>query len=141
MSAHEDTNGASNGKYMVGFVLAVILTLLSFIPVMNGYLNDLSTTFKVLYLIGLAVIQIVVQIVFFLHLNHGPDAKWLVGTMWFGALCVLIIIGGSWWALNHLNWNMSGGSGRIVRPAITDMVTPDAAPVTESTQPAAEPAE
>lgn len=124
MSAHEETNGASYGKYLVGFVLAVILTLLSFIPVMNGYLGDLSTTFKVIYLIGLALIQIFVQIVFFLHLNHGPDAKWLVGTMWFGALCVLVIIGGSFWAMSHLNWNMMGGSGRVERPAVTGEAVP-----------------
>ena len=122
MSEHNEAHGVSTGKYMVGFVLAIILTLASFIPVMQGMLDSWAVSTKVIYLLGMAVIQMVVQIVFFLHLNQGPDAKWMVGSMWFGALCVVIIIGGTWWARSHLNYNMRGSSGRISQPDLIDQV-------------------
>lgn len=133
MSEHEEAHGVSTGKYMVGFVLAIILTLASFIPVMNHMLDDWAISTKVIYLIGMAVIQMIVQIVFFLHLNQGPDAKWMVGSMWFGALCVVIIIGGTWWAMSHLNYNMMGGSGRISQPDLIDEM-PGGSPVSPSTE-------
>lgn len=122
MSEHNEAHGVSTGKYMVGFVLAIILTLASFIPVMQGMLDSWAVSTKVIYLLGMAVIQMIVQIVFFLHLNQGPDAKWMVGSMWFGALCVVIIIGGTWWAISHLNYNMMGSSGRISQPDLIDQV-------------------
>lgn len=133
MSEHEEVHGVTTGKYMVGFILAIILTLASFIPVMQGMLDNWAVSTKVIYLIGMAVIQMVVQIVFFLHLNEGPDAKWLVGSMWFGALCVVIIIGGTWWAISHLNYNMMGGSGRIVQPDLVDQI-PGGSPATPATE-------
>lgn len=118
MSDHDHEHGASTGKYLVGFILAVILTLAAFIPVMRGMMSDWAASSKVLYLIGLALIQIVMQIIFFLHLNSGPDAKWNVGTMWFGAFCVFMVIGGTWFAMSHINYNMmSGSAGRIEQPA------------------------
>lgn len=88
---------------------------------MYGLLDSWAVSTKVIYLIGMALIQIVVQIVFFLHLNSGPDAKWNWITLWFAAMCVFIIIGGTWWAISHLNYNMMGGSGRIVVPEILEM--------------------
>ncbi|WP_295962548.1 cytochrome o ubiquinol oxidase subunit IV [uncultured Bartonella sp.] len=133
MNEHEEAHGVTTGKYMVGFILAVILTLASFIPVMQGMLDNWAVSTKVIYLIGMALIQIFVQIVFFLHLNEGPDAKWMVGSMWFGALCVFIVLGGTWWAISHLNYNMMGGSGRIVQPDIIDQV-PGGSPVAPSTE-------
>lgn len=113
----------SVGKYLVGFVLAVALTLLSFIPVMQDMLTEWSLRGKIIYLIGLALIQIFLQIVFFLHLNHGPDARWNLITLFFGATCVAIIIGGTWSAMQYLNYNMMGGSGRIVTPPLRNDIT------------------
>lgn len=130
MSELTDNNGVNGSKYIAGFVLAIILTLLSFIPVMYGLLDSWTATAKVSYLIGLALIQIFVQIVYFLHLNHGPDAKWNVGTMWFGVVAVFVIIFGTWWAMQHLNYNMMGGSGRVIQPTeieIAPAQTPQAA--------------
>lgn len=114
-SSHAD-HGVSTGHYLIGFILCVLLTLASFVPVMNHWLDEWAVSTKVIYLIGMALIQIFVQIAFFLHLTSGPDASWNVGTMWFAAICVFIIIGGTWSAISHLNYNMMGGSGRIIEP-------------------------
>ncbi|WP_375654270.1 MULTISPECIES: cytochrome o ubiquinol oxidase subunit IV [unclassified Bartonella] len=119
MSVQNETHGPSTGSYLVGFILAVFFTLGSFVPVMYGMMESWAVSTKVAYLIGMAIIQIIVQIVFFLHLNSGPDAKWNLSALWFAAICVFVIIGGTWWAISHLNYNMMGGSGRVIEPEIS----------------------
>lgn len=119
MSMQKEIHGPSTGSYLVGFILAVLFTLGSFIPVMYGMMESWAISTKVSYLIGMAIIQIIVQIVFFLHLNSGPDAKWNLASLWFVVVCVFIIVGGTWWAISHLNYNMMGGSGRIIEPEIS----------------------
>ncbi|QEE11464.1 cytochrome o ubiquinol oxidase subunit IV [Bartonella krasnovii] len=121
MSMQNETHGPSTGSYLVGFILAVFFTLGSFIPVMYGMMASWAISTKVAYLIGMGIIQIIVQIVFFLHLNSGPDAKWNLSALWFAAICVFVIIGGTWWAISHLNYNMMGGSGRVIEPEISRM--------------------
>ncbi|QEE08436.1 cytochrome o ubiquinol oxidase subunit IV [Bartonella kosoyi] len=121
MSMQNETHSPSTGSYLVGFILAVFFTLGSFIPVMYGMMESWAISTKVAYLIGMAIIQIIVQIVFFLHLNSGPDAKWNLSALWFAAICVFVIIGGTWWAISHLNYNMMGGSGRVIEPEISRM--------------------
>jgi len=165
-ASHTQEHGISTGKYMMGFVLAVVLTLLSFLPVIlylvgqgsahmafgsASWLPNLdlfgfggwSLSAKLIYLLGLALIQMAVQIVFFLHLNEGPDAKWNVGTMWVAVLCVCIIIVGTWLTMQHLNYNMMGGSGRVEMVPLSEVQIPpveavgDSAPVqSEQAQPA-----
>ena len=103
------------GQYLAGFILSVILTVLAFCAVMLHWMDGWSISARVLFLLGLSIIQMVVQIVFFLHLSEGPDAKWNIGSMWVAVLCVLIIIAGTWLTMQHLNYNMMGGSGRVSR--------------------------
>lgn len=134
---HDKAHNPSTISYLVGFILAVFFTLGSFIPIMYGMLDSWTVSTKVIYLIGMALIQIVVQIIFFLHLNSGPDAKWNWITLWFAAMCVFIIIGGTWWAISHLNYNMMGGSGRIIVPEVLEMnVTEPEEPVSGMQEPA-----
>ncbi|RCL01314.1 MAG: cytochrome o ubiquinol oxidase operon protein cyoD [Candidatus Tokpelaia sp. JSC085] len=122
-------HGISVTKYMLGFILSVILTLLAFSAVMMGWIDQWLTGTKIIFLLGLAVIQMLVQIVFFLHLDEGPDAQWNIRSMWLAASCVLIIIAGTWMTMRHLNYNMMGGSGRVIRsdvlyPAILSPQSP-----------------
>jgi len=115
---HAETHkahGTGAGKYMLGFVLSVILTLLAFGAVMLNWMDGWSISSRVLFLLGLAVIQMLVQIVFFLHLNEGPDARWNIVSMWVAVVCVFIIIAGTWLTMQNLNYNMMGGAGRVIR--------------------------
>ncbi|RCL00278.1 MAG: cytochrome o ubiquinol oxidase operon protein cyoD [Candidatus Tokpelaia sp. JSC188] len=109
------THKTNMSKYTMGFVLSVILTLIAFFSVMLHWIEDWSISAKVFFLLGLAVIQMTVQIMFFLHLNENSDAKWNIGTMWIAIICVFIIIAGTWKTIQHLNYNMMGGSGRVIR--------------------------
>jgi len=132
------SHGISAKNYIIGFVLAVVLTMLSFLPVMANWFDFLnwSVSAKVAYLLGFALIQMAMQIAFFLHLNEGPDAKWNVGTMWISVLIVLIIIAGTWVTMQHLNYNMMGGSGRVIRTEIIYPATPADGVVEETSAPA-----
>ncbi|OPB31070.1 cytochrome o ubiquinol oxidase subunit IV [Bartonella sp. AR 15-3] len=123
MSMYDKNHDPGIGSYLVGFILSVLFTLGSFIPVMYGLLDSWAISTKVIYLIGMALIQIIIQIVFFLHLSSGPDAKWNLAALLFAAMCVFIIIGGTWWAISHLNYNMMGSSGRIVEPDINATIS------------------
>ncbi|WP_407965594.1 cytochrome o ubiquinol oxidase subunit IV [Bartonella sp. C271] len=123
MSMYDKNHDPSISSYLVGFILSVLFTLGSFLPVMYGLLDSWAISTKVIYLIGMALIQIIIQIVFFLHLNSGPDAKWNLAALLFAAMCVFIIIGGTWWAISHLNYNMMGSSGRIVEPDINTTIS------------------
>ncbi|RCL03124.1 MAG: cytochrome o ubiquinol oxidase operon protein cyoD [Candidatus Tokpelaia sp. JSC189] len=109
---------ASVGKYITGFILSVILTLVAFLSVMLHWIDGWSISAKVLLLLCLAIIQMTVQIIFFLHLNEGPDANWNIGTMWIAIVCVFIIIAGTWKTMQYLNYNMMGGSGRVTHSEV-----------------------
>jgi cytochrome o ubiquinol oxidase operon protein cyoD len=55
----------------------------------------------------LALAQIGVHLVFFLHLGSGPDQTNNILALAFGVLIVLLVIGGSIWIVAHLNANMA----------------------------------
>ncbi|KAA6204936.1 MAG: cytochrome o ubiquinol oxidase subunit IV [Candidatus Tokpelaia sp.] len=125
-------HGSAIAKYVIGFVLSVLLTLAAFLPVMNNWLADWSVSAKVLYLLGLALVQMMVQITFFLHLTDGPDARYNIITMWAAIVCVFIIIAGTWWVMWHLNYQVMGGAGRIEQ---SDVIYPaNAAPAATQAQ-------
>ena len=57
-------------------------------------------------LIVLAIAQMGVHLVYFLHVTTGPDNTNNVLALAFGILVVFLIVGGSIWIMNHLNQNM-----------------------------------
>ena len=89
--------------YIVGLALAVILTVTSF------WAADTSLLWAPGVAIGLAVLavaQMGVHIVFFLHITTGPDNTNNVLALAFGILIVSLVVGGSLWIMGHLNANM-----------------------------------
>lgn len=89
--------------YTVGLVLAVILTVISF-WVANTTL--LWAPGVPLGLAVLAVAQMGVHLVFFLHITTGPDNTNNVLALAFGILIVLVVIVGSVWIMANLKVNM-----------------------------------
>ena len=102
--AHSDGGHGSFGSYTTGFVLSVILTVAAFALVMNGTLTGQSALFAIS---GLALVQILVHLVFFLHINTAPDNTNNVLALAFGALIVMLIIVGSLWIMSNLSNNMT----------------------------------
>ncbi len=54
----------------------------------------------------LAIAQMGVHLVFFLHITSGPDSTNNVMALAFGVLIVMLLIGGSLFIMTHLNHNM-----------------------------------
>jgi cytochrome o ubiquinol oxidase subunit IV len=97
-SIREDVQG-----YLIGFVLAALLTVASFYVLHTSLIWGPGI---VVMLAVLAVAQIGVHLVFFLHLTTAPDNTNNVLALAFGVLIVGLIIGGSIWIMNHLDYRM-----------------------------------
>lgn len=93
--------------YTIGFALSVLLSAIPFWLVM-GEVFDKSTTTS-LIILGFAAVQIVVQMVFFLHLNSKSEGGWTMLSLIFTAVLVVILLAGSIWVMYHLNTNMMPG--------------------------------
>jgi len=89
--------------YVTGFILSIILTLLAYWIVAGGAYEK---RFIVAVIIALAILQLFVQLYFFLHLGEEMRPRWRLLTLGFGALVVGIIVLGSLWIMDNLNYNM-----------------------------------
>ena len=99
----EDGTGEGIRNYLVGFGLAVLLTVVSFLVARTSLVWHPSIPIALLVL---AIAQMGIHLVFFLHLTTGPDATNNVMALAFGVLIVILLIGGSLWIMGHLNHNM-----------------------------------
>lgn len=103
---HTDAAGQSHGSlgsYAIGFVLSVILTAAAFWAVMS---HSLSPSAAVTTIFVLAIVQIGVHLVFFLHLNFSSEQRWNVTAFAFAVLVVFIVIGGSLWIIHNMTERM-----------------------------------
>jgi cytochrome o ubiquinol oxidase operon protein cyoD len=89
--------------YSTGFLLSIGLTLLAYFLVVNKFV---STRYTIILIFILAIIQLFVQLIFFLHLGRGQQSLWRWVALGFGVLVVLIVGVGSLWIMDHLNYNM-----------------------------------
>jgi cytochrome o ubiquinol oxidase subunit IV len=92
------------GRYMTGFVLSVILTAIPFWLVMGDVLNDTLKTSIVI--MALAAVQIVVHMIYFLHMNTKSEGGWTFMTLAFTLTLVVITLVGSIWVMYHMDQNM-----------------------------------
>ena len=102
---HED--GAPHGSlydYVVGFVLSVILTAIPFWLVMGKVISD--KTLLSLVLLGIGAVQIVVHMVYFLHMSPKSEGGWNMMALVFTLVLVVITMAGSMWVMFHLHSNM-----------------------------------
>lgn len=93
----------SLGKYILGFLASVTLTMAAYLLVTRG---TTSKDLVVGILAVLAVIQFVVQMVFFLHVGDERRPRWKLMVMFLMLGVVLILVGGSIWIMNNLNYRM-----------------------------------
>ncbi len=110
MGAHHDTHDhgshdhGSHASYIKGFILSVILTAIPFAVVMaGGFENRLLT---VALIVGFAVVQILVHMVYFLHMTAKHEEGWTMMSTLFTLIVVVIMLAGSIWVMYHMNTNM-----------------------------------
>ena len=99
----EDEPTATWLSYTVGLGLAILLTIASFVVSQTDLLWEPGVPVG---LIVLAIAQIGVHLVFFLHLGSGPDHTNNILALAFGILVVFLVIAGSYWIITHLHANM-----------------------------------
>lgn len=106
MSYSNELGGAQHGSvktYMVGFILSIILTAIPFWMVMEGTASHAVILSTILVS---AVVQILVHLVCFLHMNTSSSERWNVVALAFTGLIIAILVVGSIWIMWNLNQNM-----------------------------------
>ncbi|MET0970223.1 MAG: cytochrome o ubiquinol oxidase subunit IV [Tardiphaga sp.] len=106
---HADAHGhgqdhGSLQSYMIGFVLSVILTVIPFYLVMTGALQSKQLTIAIV--VAMAFVQIIVHMIYFLHMNFKTEDGWSMMALIFTIIVVVIALSGSIWVMYHLNVNM-----------------------------------
>jgi cytochrome o ubiquinol oxidase operon protein cyoD len=102
-TAHSGESHGSFGSYTAGFILSVVLTAAAFGIIMTGSLTGHSA---LLAIAGLAFVQIIVHLVFFLHMNTSSAQRWNVMAFGFTVLTAVILIVGSLWIMHNVSMNM-----------------------------------
>ena len=92
----------------IGFLLAVILTLIPFGLVMTDAFEDTVST--ALIIMGLGVLQIIVHMVYFLQMNRRAERSWTLPALIVTVLLVAILLVGTLWGMPPLEGNAGPGS-------------------------------
>lgn len=90
-------------SYIVGFLLSLLFTFIPYYMVVHQPITGSSLLITILVF---AVLQLLVQVIFFLHIGRGPKPNWnlyyLIGTV----ITILIVVGGSIFIINNITYNM-----------------------------------
>ncbi|MCD6055777.1 MAG: cytochrome o ubiquinol oxidase subunit [Gammaproteobacteria bacterium] len=107
MAQHFDLDtGAAHGTYktyIIGFILSVALTLIAF-GITGFHLFSPQGSF--IAIASLALVQLFIQLVYFLHLNFHSKSRWNLIAFAFTAIVVLILVAGTLWIMYNLYANM-----------------------------------
>ncbi len=90
--------------YLLGFVLAVVLTAVPFALVMT---STVSATPAVVILVVFAAAQMVVHLVFFLHLDRWSAQRHAIAVFLYTVIILTVLIGATVWIMYHLATNLA----------------------------------
>ena len=94
--------------YVTGFLLSLISTLIAW-SVVNAHVTSghhrYSHLFINILVLSLAILQLVVQLIFFLHLGREKKPRWNLQAL-LAAVGIIILVVGSIWIMNNLNYSM-----------------------------------
>lgn len=96
----------SLSSYIVGFVLSILFTLVPYFMVTEQLVSGIAL---LLWLAVFAVAQVLVQLVFFLHLGKEERPRWHSLAFGFMIVVVVIVVFGSLWIMNNLDYHMMPG--------------------------------
>lgn len=90
-------------SYVIGFILSLILTLGAYFLVVNHVWNGWTL---ILAIVGLGLVQVCIQLFFFLHLGEEPKPYWNVLIFLFMLLVLVVIVSGSLWIIYNLDYRV-----------------------------------
>jgi cytochrome o ubiquinol oxidase subunit IV len=104
----QEISHGSIGSYIAGFLLSLLLTLTAYLLVWRHVSTSHSAIghgVLIPMVVGLALTQLLVQLVFFLHLDTESKPRWNLTVLLFAATVVIIVVFGSLWIMNNLNYH------------------------------------
>lgn len=104
MNREEKGQEGSLKTYLAGFFLSVVLTLGSYFAVTKQLLATQALIFTIF---AFGLIQVLVQLIFFLHLGKEPKPRWNLTVFLYMVLVLVIIVSGSIWIMRSLAYNLS----------------------------------
>jgi cytochrome o ubiquinol oxidase operon protein cyoD len=102
--SHSAKEHGSTLSYIIGFILSLIFTLIPYYLVVN---KTVTGTTLITAILGFGVIQMLIQIFFFLHLGRGPKPWYNIVFFAATVSIILVVVGGSIFIMDHLHYNMS----------------------------------
>lgn len=97
-------SNATLKSYTIGFILSIVLTLAAYFLVVN---HLLTKELMIAAVLGLAIAQLTVQLLFFLHMGQEKNPRWNLMFFLSFVSIILIIVVASLWIMAHLNYNMT----------------------------------
>jgi len=95
--------------YVTGFLLSLITTLIAW-GIVNGHITNghhlYSHLFISILVLSSAILQLVVQLIFFLHLGREKKPRWNLQALLAAIGIIIILVVGSIWIMNNLNYSM-----------------------------------
>jgi len=95
--------------YIFGFLLSIILTFLAYFLAqihIQSHHQLIDHPLITYFIIGLAILQLLIQLLFFLHLGKESKPRWNLLFFLSTVSIILILVVGSLWIMNHLNYHM-----------------------------------
>ena len=95
-------------SYVSGFIISLILTLMAFALVsqhIDSSHEAMSHSVLIPIVIALAITQLVVQLVFFLHMGRESKPRLNLTAFLFMILVVVLLVGGSLWIMANLDYH------------------------------------
>lgn len=92
---HQEEASQSHGSvksYTVGFILSIVLTIIPIMIVLNGWLEGMT---NVVVLMIFAVIQMAIQLIFFMHLREEKKPRYNLISLILGLFIIVVIVAGS----------------------------------------------
>ena len=104
-SEHTQESRGTLTNYIIGFTLSIILTLGAYTLVVQDSI-DLPKNFVIYAVVALAVVQLMVQLQYFIHLGRESKPGWNKLIFMFTTLIILILVIGSMWIMSNLHYNV-----------------------------------
>lgn len=111
--ARHDTAHGTVRSYVIGFGLSLGLTLAAYILTTREIFSGWTLVY---WLTVLALTQLVVQLIYFLHLGRESKPRWNLTVMSFAVMVVVILVFGSLWIMKNIQYNHDHNAS----PADTD---------------------
>jgi len=104
--AAQQADHGSTVSYFIGFILSLVFTIIPY----HIVVNDVVSGWTLMAVLGVfAIAQLMIQLVFFLHIGSERRPHWNLLVFLFMVLVVAIVAVGSLWIMYNLDYNMMSG--------------------------------